>query len=356
MSDRLSKTEITERRRDLLEFYSLLDMLEKNIGDAQLAACSGRTGWPKSDIYFFRGFGESRSDTGDGLRIVRVGTHALKTQARTTLWTRLSQHKDQPTSGGNHRGSIFRLLVGAALICCGEHHFSAWGIGDTAKKDAGDGECAMECEVAKVIGEMPFLWLPLDDQAGPESLRGYIERKVTVKDAIAELPHARNGEDRQSMPCHPSRTLILKRNKFLPLMRSGAPSGVILDQVTSRRADYVVERYWEIPPGQNWRAISGRQTNYTAEGRAHSKICRRRSWNEPPFTIGHYSKSMIVYPSQNRGLSLRDAPRLQSFPDWFRSSESRSGTRGGLVHMQQLLANAVCSLVATAVANCLLEV
>jgi hypothetical protein len=43
-------------------------------------------------------------------------------------------------------------------------------------------EQALEREVSKVIGNMPFLWLAIDDKAGPENLRGYIE-----KNAIALL-------------------------------------------------------------------------------------------------------------------------------------------------------------------------
>ena len=31
-------------------------------------------------------------------------------------------------------------------------------------------------KVSQVIGRMPFLWLPLEDEAGPVSRRGYIER------------------------------------------------------------------------------------------------------------------------------------------------------------------------------------
>jgi hypothetical protein len=38
------------------------------------------------------------------------------------------------------------------------------------------GEHSLECEVSKVIGCMPFLWLAIGDDAGPDSLRGYIER------------------------------------------------------------------------------------------------------------------------------------------------------------------------------------
>ena len=36
----------------------------------------------------------------------------------------------------------------------------------------------MEKEVCAVIGDMPFLWLAVDDEPGPDSLRGYIERNA----------------------------------------------------------------------------------------------------------------------------------------------------------------------------------
>jgi len=71
---------MNEVRLDHLKhFYSILAMLEQNIGGAKrLADCSGRMDWPKRGVYFFRETGEKRSDTGTGPRIVRVGTHALK--------------------------------------------------------------------------------------------------------------------------------------------------------------------------------------------------------------------------------------------------------------------------------------
>jgi site-specific DNA-cytosine methylase len=96
-------------------------------------------------------------------------------------------------------------------------------------------------------------------------------------------------------------------------------------------------------------------TNYAAVDRTHSNIYRRLSWDEPSITIGHYRKSMIVHPSQNRGLSLREAARLQSFPDWFRFAGSQNGADGGLMHKQQQLANAVCPLVSRAIAEFLLN-
>jgi hypothetical protein len=167
-----------ERLEDLVRFYSILDRHEKNIGGARrLEDCSGRMIWARRGVYFFREPGESRTDTGEGARIVRVGTHALKPGSGTKLWTRLSQHKGQAgTGGGNHRGSIFRLIVGASLISREGRDFPTWGNRSTANPEVRNSERALEAEVSRIIGKMPFLWLAVDDEAGQDSRRGHIER------------------------------------------------------------------------------------------------------------------------------------------------------------------------------------
>jgi len=185
---------------------------------------------------------------------------------------------------------------------------------------------------------------------GPGTERPY----TTVRDAIGDLPPVGNGQDDEMMPYRKPDTLTLKDNEFLRLMRSGAPDRMISDHVTSRHADYIIDRYRKIPPGGNWEAIANTLTNYTAVERTHSNIYRRLTWDVPSITIGHYRKSMLVHPRQHRGLSLREASRLQSFPDWFRFSGSENGNSGGLVHKQQQLANAVCPLVTKAIAEFIL--
>jgi hypothetical protein len=68
----------------------------------------------------------------------------------------VSQHKGQTGSGGgNHRGSIFRLIVGAALTSRDGLQFPTWGEGNTSKGDVRRGELALGREVSKVIGDMP---------------------------------------------------------------------------------------------------------------------------------------------------------------------------------------------------------
>jgi hypothetical protein len=166
------------RLEDLVWFYSILERLEDKIGGLRrLADCSGWMSWPNRGVYFFHEQGENRSETGSGARVVRVGTHALITASQTTLWKRLSQHRGQQKTGsGNHRGSIFRLIVGAALINRDKLDFPTWGKGNSAKRDVRSGEVGLEHQVSQIIGNMSFLWLPIEDGPGPTSLRSYVER------------------------------------------------------------------------------------------------------------------------------------------------------------------------------------
>ena len=170
----------TQRLDDLKRFYSSLALLEERLGGARrLSDCTGRMKWPARGIYFFMEAGEVRADTGNGPRIVRIGTHALKAGSKTKLWTRLKQHKGTVrTGGGNHRGSIFRRIVGAALSERDGLNYPSWGKGDSAPREVRKLEQPLERTVSTVIGDMPFIWLAVEDEPGPESLRGYIERNA----------------------------------------------------------------------------------------------------------------------------------------------------------------------------------
>ncbi|MBL8833703.1 MAG: hypothetical protein JNL71_15030 [Rhodospirillales bacterium] len=128
-------------------------------------------------VYFFFEPGELRTGSGSGPRLVRIGTHALKAGARSTLLRRLRQHAGNSSgTGGNHRGSIFRLLVGDALIKRdGIERYPSWGKNDGIDRSA---ESEMEAAVSDCLGRFLFLCLPIDDPPGPDSGRGYIERNV----------------------------------------------------------------------------------------------------------------------------------------------------------------------------------
>jgi hypothetical protein len=163
---------------DLRGFYTLLHQLEERLGGYRtLTDATGRLGWPNRGVYFFTEPGEHRSASGVGPRIVRVGTHALKTGGQATLWNRLSQHRgSKRTGGGNQRGSIFRNLIGGSLLEKRGVQLASWDVGMSAPVDVRKMEHDYECQVSLIIRAMPFLWLEVDDEPGPKSMRGHIER------------------------------------------------------------------------------------------------------------------------------------------------------------------------------------
>lgn len=166
---------------DLDQFYTLLDRLrEQQGGFCTLSTCTARTGWPARGVYFFFEPGEIRAD-GESLRVVRVGTHAVSRPSKATLWQRLALHKGNP-DGGSHHASVFRRHVGGALLARGgfpPEIGDTWGIGNSAGSDEVRRiERSLERAVSEYIGAMPFLVLAADDEPGPASVRGYIERNA----------------------------------------------------------------------------------------------------------------------------------------------------------------------------------
>jgi hypothetical protein len=182
-----------ERLEDIKQFYMILEELEKRAGGKlKLEQCDGWMHWPERGVYFFFEEGEMRTTSGDGLRVVRVGTHALVEGSKTTLWKRLSQHKGRGNGGGNHRGSVFRHHVGTALIARDGWSGSEaknWNISGSASRDIRQAEIPLERAVSQHICAMPFLWLAINDSPGPGSHRGLIERN-----AIALLSNYDSGE------------------------------------------------------------------------------------------------------------------------------------------------------------------
>jgi len=101
-------------------------------------------------------------------RIVRVGTHAVSSGSKTTLWGRLRAHKGNNDGRGNHRGSIFRLHAGMALMAKDPQlMFPTWGRGSSAPKKMREAEVPLEKLVSAYIGRMTVIWIDVDDGPGP---------------------------------------------------------------------------------------------------------------------------------------------------------------------------------------------
>lgn len=113
----------------------------------------------------------------------------------------------------------------------------------------------------------------------------------------------------------------------------------------TRSSEIVLERYRHIRQGQNWEAIPVHlMDNYKDRALCHTGLYYRLIWNMPSKVVGNFRKNMLIHPSQNRGLSVREAARLQSFPD-------RYDILGPMSAQQQQVADAVPPLLAKAVAD-----
>lgn len=175
------------RRDDLDRFYALLHELAERVGGARLLSDpAANRGLPLRGVYFIFEPGEYRED-GRTPRVVRVGTHAVSRGSRTTLWQRLNQHRGQLRGGGgNHRGSIFRLHVGTALLNRGLADAAAgvqWGNCRRPKEEElRQAERRLEEMVSRYIQSMSFLWVAVEDPPGKDS-----DRKVIEANAIGLL-------------------------------------------------------------------------------------------------------------------------------------------------------------------------
>ena len=157
--------------------YQILHRIAERMGGALALRDCRSDNCPRQGVYFFFEGGEVRGDGSN--RVVRVGTHALTATARATLRGRLRQHlghrSGRNPGGGNHRASVFRRHVGAALIHRDNYPrqlLDSWLDRHGPREGWASAEMEIEMAVSRHIGAMPVLWLRVDE---PDD-RGYVER------------------------------------------------------------------------------------------------------------------------------------------------------------------------------------
>ena len=173
---------------------------------------------------------------------------------------------------------------------------------------------------------------------GDESFR-------TVREAISDLPELPNGAGASELLYREDLTL----SPYARSMRRERGQVPVTGNMVTRNAVYVVDRYSHIPPGGNWRDIpKDLLSNYEDHTRCHTGIYHRLLWEQPAKVIGNFRKNMLIHPEQDRGLSIREAARLQSFPDSY-------CFEGSIGFQQQQVADAVPPLLAKAVARAIVS-
>jgi DNA (cytosine-5)-methyltransferase 1 len=157
--------------------------------------------------------------------------------------------------------------------------------------------------------------------------------KITVKDALLDLPDIENGANIDILPYSQEAD-----NEYAMSLRGSMTE--CTGHLVSKNSNHVIKRYTYIKQGENWEAIPQKlMLNYTDPTRCHTGIYHRLCEDDVSVVIGNYRKNMLVHPWADRGLSVREAARLQSFPDTYIF-------KGSIGFQQQQVGNAVPPLLA----------
>lgn len=168
--------------------------------------------------------------------------------------------------------------------------------------------------------------------------------KLTVKDAISDLPLLKDGgggKDERNYP---------RKKRLSPFQeKARAGSDKLYNHWCSKNSEAVVETMKCIKKGsslkKSWNCLpESTKARYNNPEAIHSNIYQRLCWREVAPTIVHARRAMLLHPRVNRIISVREAARLQNFPDRFRF-------HGGLHSQYQQVANAVSPVVAEALAK-----
>jgi DNA (cytosine-5)-methyltransferase 1 len=142
------------------------------------------------------------------------------------------------------------------------------------------------------------------------------EREVTLRAAIGDLPVVGGAQQDRELPYRGPRTA------FQRAAREGVSKDhrkLIFDHCTRGVRPDDLKAYRLMKPGQTYADLPEHLRRYRAD--IFDDKYKRLAWNELSRTItAHIARDgyWYIHPEQHRTLSIREAARIQTFPDWFR--------------------------------------
>ena len=137
---------------------------------------------------------------------------------------------------------------------------------------------------------------------------------VTVGEAIADL----QGYDVSYEPSHDMMEYGDEEglSEYARLMREGSKG--VNNQITTKTTDVALERFRAIEQGKNFHSLDKEMKDtYSKPERTQKTIYLRLDPTKPSGTVVNVRKSMWIHPELDRAITVREAARLQSFPDRF---------------------------------------
>lgn len=128
-------------------------------------------------------------------------------------------------------------------------------------------------------------------------------------------------------------------------------SKVLKNHIITKTTPVAMARFKEIQQGKNFHSLdaSMKTNTYTDITRTQNTIYLRLKYDEPSGTVINVRKSMWIHPIKDRAISVREAARLQTFPDSFVFCGSKD-------KQYQQVGNAVPPIMAKAIARKLAKI
>lgn len=142
-----------------------------------------------------------------------------------------------------------------------------------------------------------------------------------LDEAIGDLPRLGAGTGGRVLDYRP----VDRLTDFIARMREGAPSGVIHDHMTRGVRPDDREIFELMDSKTLYSEIPARLRRYAAD--SFTDKYKRLDWKELSRSItAHIAKDgyWYIHPEEHRTLTVREAARIQTFPDRFRFSGTRS--------------------------------
>jgi len=163
----------------------------------------------------------------------------------------------------------------------------------------------------------------------------------TVKDAIGDLENIDPVFDLDQ-----DKGIPMPKIEVEGLTQKLRDSDVLYNHITTKTTPTAMERFRAIKQGENFHSLKPdlKTNTYTDASRTQNTIYLRLMYDAPCGTVVNVRKSMWIHPTKDRAISVREAARLQTFPDSFIFCGSKD-------QQYQQVGNAVPPIMAKSVAK-----
>lgn len=142
------------------------------------------------------------------------------------------------------------------------------------------------------------------------------ENFYTVEDAIKDIEDIETAVDISSG--HKGIEIPIIKNNISELGRELRDSDILYNHISTASTQEALKRFKAIKQGKNFHSLDmNLKTTYSDPERTQNTIYLRLAYNQPSGTVVNVRKSMWIHPIHDRALSIREAARLQTFPDSF---------------------------------------